>query len=50
MRFGVYAYRIELLEFTDGTQLGPGDLTVICGPNNVGKSRLLKEIALFSTV
>jgi len=45
----MYAYRIELLEFNDGTQLNPGNLTVICGPNNVGKSRLLKDITLFST-
>jgi len=45
----MYSYRIELLEFNDGTQLKPGNFTVICGPNNVGKSRLLKDIALFST-
>src|SRR5437762_126518 len=45
----MYAYRIELLEFNEGTPLSPGNLTVICGPNNVGKSRLLKDITLFAT-
>jgi hypothetical protein len=45
----MYAYRLSRVEFNDGTELIPGSLTVLCGPNNVGKSRALRDIALFST-
>lgn len=44
-------YQYELLEvrLNDDTVLKPGNVTVLIGPNNVGKSRLLKEIATFTS-
>src|SRR5207253_2383259 len=35
--------------FNEGTQVTPGNLTVIVGPNNSGKSRALKEIVRKTT-
>jgi len=40
----MYEYKIEQLRFNDGTEIVPGNLTVIVGPNNCGKSRILKDI------
>lgn len=40
----MYQYRIEKLSFNDGTNITPGNLTIIVGPNNCGKSRVLKDI------
>jgi hypothetical protein len=40
----VYTYRLTRLGFNDGTTFVPGQLTIFVGPNNVGKSRALKEI------
>jgi len=45
----MYAYRLSKLTFNDETELRPGKLTIVCGPNNVGKSRILKEIAVISS-
>lgn len=39
-----YRYKIEELEFVEGTVIKPSSLTVIVGPNNSGKSRVLKDI------
>ncbi|HTR24434.1 MAG TPA: AAA family ATPase [Terriglobales bacterium] len=39
-----YRYRISRLQFNDGTSLQPGNLVVFVGPNNVGKSRSLRDI------
>lgn len=40
----MYEYKIERLKFNDGTEITPGNLTVVVGPNNCGKSRILKDI------
>jgi ABC-type polar amino acid transport system ATPase subunit len=45
----MYVYRIQHVQFNDGTTLEPGKLTIICGPNNVGKSRALKDLEMLST-
>ena len=45
----MYAYRLSKVTFNDGTELRPGKLTIVCGPNNVGKSRILKDIAVISS-
>ncbi len=39
-----YRYRIKKLQFNDGTWLEPGNLVLFVGPNNVGKSRALRDI------
>lgn len=39
-----YTYRLTDIRFADGTELRPGNLTVVVGPNNSGKSRMLKDI------
>lgn len=39
-----YAFRINKLTFSDGTEVEPRKVNVIIGPNNSGKSRVLKEI------
>jgi energy-coupling factor transporter ATP-binding protein EcfA2 len=39
-----YRYRITRIKFNDGRSLEPGNLVVFVGPNNVGKSRSLKDI------
>src|ERR1700681_2258652 len=41
----MYQFRLERLGFKDGNHFDPPALTVILGPNNVGKSVSLKEIA-----
>jgi len=46
----IYQFRLEQLLFRDGTRLDPTPLTVILGPNNVGKSALLKEIVECITI
>jgi len=40
----MYNYKIERIRFNDGSEINPGPLTVIVGPNNCGKSRILKDI------
>lgn len=40
----MFQYKIEKLTFNDGTEITPGNLTIIVGPNNCGKSRILKDI------
>jgi predicted ATPase len=45
----MYNYKLIKLAFNDGTSFEPGKLTVIVGPNNSGKSRALKDIALLAT-
>ncbi|QFY43976.1 AAA family ATPase [Candidatus Methylospira mobilis] len=44
LRNEMYEYKIERLRFNDGTEIVPGHLTVVVGPNNCGKSRILKDI------
>jgi AAA domain, putative AbiEii toxin, Type IV TA system len=39
-----YRYRITKIQFNDGKSLQPGNLVVFVGPNNVGKSRSLRDI------
>lgn len=36
--------KIESIRFRDGTELTPGPLTVIVGPNNAGKTQTLREL------
>jgi AAA domain, putative AbiEii toxin, Type IV TA system len=45
----MYKYKIEDLEFSDSTLINPGGLTLIVGPNNSGKSRILRDIVTLST-
>src|SRR5262245_54217821 len=40
----MYKFCLTQIEFSDGTVIEPGDVTVIVGPNNAGKSLLLKEL------
>ena len=40
----MFQYKIEKLTFNDDTEITPGNLTIIVGPNNCGKSRILKDI------
>ncbi|BAZ29692.1 hypothetical protein NIES4074_21390 [Cylindrospermum sp. NIES-4074] len=42
-------YKLNRIVFNDGTTIDPGNLTVIIGPNNSGKSRALKDIAFQAT-
>jgi len=45
----MYTYKLTRIVFNNGEEIQPGNLTVIIGPNNVGKSRTLKDIAQQST-
>ncbi|HEB61717.1 MAG TPA: hypothetical protein ENI82_01065 [Bacteroidetes bacterium] len=45
----MYRYKINKLYFNDGNVIEPGSLTVIVGPNNSGKSRILKDIKSITT-
>ncbi len=38
----MYSYRLNTINFRDGTVIKPGRLTVIVGPNNSGKTRILR--------
>lgn len=40
----MYKLNLEKIIFENGIELEPGQLTVIVGPNNSGKSRILKDI------
>ncbi len=40
----MFRYKLERIRLNDGTEFAPGALTVIVGPNNSGKSRLLEDI------
>jgi len=40
----MYQYKIDKILFNDGSSICPGALTIIVGPNNCGKSRILKDI------
>lgn len=40
----MYSYRITEIGLNDGTRLKTGNLVVIVGPNNAGKSRALRDI------
>jgi hypothetical protein len=44
MQTAKYRYRITRIQFNDGKSLEPGNLVVFVGPNNVGKSRSLRDI------
>ncbi|BAZ88478.1 ATP-binding cassette domain-containing protein [Dolichospermum compactum] len=41
----MYTYKLNRIIFNNGLELQPGNITVIIGPNNAGKSRALKDIA-----
>lgn len=45
----MYSYRLSKVEVNNGVQIPLGNLTVIIGPNNAGKSRALKDIASITT-
>lgn len=45
----MFQYRITDIEFKDDSRLPIGNLTVVVGPNNSGKSRFLKDIAALCT-
>lgn len=45
----MYTFRLTKITFNEGTEICPGKLTVIIGPNNTGKSRALKEISFKTT-
>jgi ABC-type multidrug transport system ATPase subunit len=45
----MYTYKLTRIIFKDGTAIEPGSLTVIIGPNNAGKSRVLKDIVAKTT-
>jgi energy-coupling factor transporter ATP-binding protein EcfA2 len=45
----MYTYRLTRISFNNGAEVQPGNLTVIIGPNNSGKSRVLKDIVQQTT-
>ncbi|WP_375512444.1 ATP-dependent endonuclease [uncultured Nostoc sp.] len=45
----MYIYKLARIVFNNGEEVEPGNLTVIIGPNNAGKSRTLKDIAQKTT-
>jgi ATPase subunit of ABC transporter with duplicated ATPase domains len=45
----MYTYKLTRITFNDGKAIEPGSLTVIIGPNNAGKSRVLKDIVAKTT-
>lgn len=45
----MYTYKLTRIKFNNGEEIQPGNLTVIIGPNNAGKSRILKDIAQKTT-
>lgn len=45
----VYEYKLESLTFESGFTFHPGKLTVVVGPNNSGKSRLLRDVRQLCT-
>ncbi|MBH8562694.1 ATP-binding protein [Nostoc sp. CENA67] len=46
----MYIYKLTRIVFNNGEEVKPGNLTVIIGPNNAGKSRILKDIAQKTTI
>lgn len=40
----MYNFKIKKIIAYDGTEIEPKAINIIVGPNNSGKSRLLKEI------
>jgi energy-coupling factor transporter ATP-binding protein EcfA2 len=44
-----YEYRLESLVLNNGFAFAPDKLTVIVGPNNSGKSRLLHDVRQLCT-
>ncbi len=45
----MYRYKLTRVGLNNGLKISPGNLTVIIGPNNAGKSRALKDIAWKTT-
>lgn len=45
----MYTYKLTRISLNNGEEIRPGNLTVIIGPNNAGKSRTLKDIAQQTT-
>lgn len=46
---GLYNYKLNNIYFNNGSSIVPESLTVIVGPNNCGKSRILKDILNLTT-
>ena len=46
----MYDYKIDKLEFKNGFNLSPKNLVVLIGPNNCGKSQVLKDILKITTI
>jgi predicted ATPase len=46
----MYRYKLTRMVLNDGTNVKLNDLTVIVGPNNVGKSRALRDISEQTTM
>jgi len=40
----MYSFKINKMIFKNGVEISPGCLTIIVGPNNSGKSRILKDL------
>src|SRR4028119_313530 len=45
----MYTYKLTRVGLNNRLKISPGNLTVIIGPNNAGKSRALKDIAWKTT-
>lgn len=45
----MYQYKLNKIYFKSGIEIEPNSLTVIVGPNNSGKSRILKDIRNLTT-
>jgi len=45
----VYAYRLDGFKCNDGSKFELGDMTVIIGPNNAGKSQALRDLVTITT-
>jgi predicted ATPase len=45
----MYTYKLTRIVLNNGKEIQPGNLTIVIGPNNAGKSRTLKDIAQKTT-
>lgn len=45
----MYKYRLSSIVFKDATEITPNRVTVLVGPNNAGKSQILKDISFMVT-
>lgn len=44
-----YRYKINKINLKDGTSIQPGRVNVFVGPNNCGKTQLLKDMLAYIT-